>query len=89
VEVVHQVMEIDFPVKFCIRRLWEITSGLFATASILEKFFINVKRFFEVPPHIGGIDVDDTLRSLVVHFRLSTKYIWAIIFLGDDRISRR
>jgi hypothetical protein len=45
-EIVHEVVEVDLPIEFGIRTLWEVTSRLFPTDTLLQEILIDLKRMF-------------------------------------------
>jgi hypothetical protein len=91
-EIVEKVVEVDLPVELGVCRLWKVSSSLLATTPTLEEIFIDVKCVVEMFARLileVITDLDDTLRTLVVHFRLSTDDVRFVVLFGYDRVPSR
>jgi hypothetical protein len=86
VEVMEEVVKVNFPVKFSICRLWEGTTCLFTAAPTLQKFLIDIERCTQLLSHFVvevTLEFHYTLGSLVVHLGLPSIGVGFIVFLGN------
>jgi hypothetical protein len=47
-QIMHEIMKVNLPIEFRVRRLRKISPGLLPAASIFQKFLINIERILEM-----------------------------------------
>ena len=84
-------MKVNLPVKLRVRRLGQVTSGLFAAHPEFQEFVVHAKPVFELIEHVVThvlFDLDGPLGPLVVHGRLTPERVGSVVLFGYHRVSR-